>query len=258
MTLPGRLSLATGLMIALTALVSAFAANNLTQIDVVQNSDGSNNLRQIGIALHDGYTYVAGDGSVRTIPGDGSVRFVSIGEGTQETYCFHNVRTVGAGGAPAVISDGTSNTIFLSETASFSLLPTIESGLGSGGVRSIYDGTSNTITFAETSQFCAGTTNTPPNNAPAGSNVYLGGNSSFDLCVGSAGISAPILDGTSNTITFGETRSSVCFGDIVVDPNVQVTIIATPEPDALALLLPAMLGLTVVGHGMQRRLSRGP
>ena len=222
--------LAAALVVALAAFAPTLVdTNNLTQIGIAQHSGGPDTLRQIGIALHDGGTYLAGDGSVRTIPGDGSVRLISIGGGTQEAFCFQNVQTVGT------IQDGTSNTIFLGEDVGLAVVPTSTSGLAP--VRGILDGTSNTITFPESTNFCMG-------------------GSSFDLCVGSAFVSAPITDGTSNTILLGETRSNVCFNNIVVSGDLPVTLAAAPEPGSLALLPPAMLGVTALGHGMRRARPR--
>jgi hypothetical protein len=85
--------------------------------------------------------------------------------------------------------------------------------------------------------------------------VFLGVGSSFELCVGSAVVWAAITDGTSNTILLGETRSSVCFNNIVVSGDVPVTLTAAPEPGSLTLLS-AMLGVTALGHGMRRARSR--
>jgi hypothetical protein len=246
--------LAAALVVALAAFAPTLAGtNNLTQIGIAQHSGGPDTLRQIGIALHDGGTYLAGDGSVRTIPGDGSVRLISIGGGTQEAFCFHNVQTVGT------IQDGTSNTIFLGEDVGLAVVPTSTSGLAP--VRGILDGTSNTITFPESTNFCMGGVTdvdvVPGGDLAGGDNgVFLGDGSSFDLCVGSAFVSAPITDGTSNTILLGETRSNVCFNNIVVSGDLPVTLAAAPEPGSLALLLPAMLGVTALGHGMRRARPR--
>jgi hypothetical protein len=247
------LSLVAAIVASLAAVtLASAAANNLQQIAVSIHSGGPDTLSQIGLAIDDGGTYQAGDGSVRTIPGDGSVRFISIGAGSQDAFCFHNVQINGP-------VDGTSNTIFLGEAVGLTVASSFARGT-QDGVRSIVDGTSNTITLPETNGFCLGGVTgvdpVPGADSGGGENgVFLGGNSSFDACFGSASLSAPIIDGTSNTISFGETRSNVCFNNIVVSPDVQVIAIAAAEPGSLALLLPAMLGLTALGYSMQRARS---
>jgi hypothetical protein len=246
MGLFGRLTLVATLMVALAALAPTFAAtNDLTQIGIAVHSDGTNDLKQIGIALHDGYTYVAGDGSVRTVPGDGSVRLISIGGGTQESVCFHN----------ATIVDGNSNTIFLGENVGLSVTPTFLSGPSSA--RSVLDGSSNTISLRESPSCLGGVTGIgetagdPTNEAPG---IHVGDGASFDLCTSSALVST-IADGTSNTITFAETRNGACFDNIVPPSNVSVFAAVAPEPDSWVLLLPAVLGLTGLGHAVQRTRS---
>jgi hypothetical protein len=243
MRLFGNLGL--GAVLAALAVAFAFAqTNDLTQIAIAVHADGTNDLQQIGIALHDGYTYVAGDGSVRTVPGDGSVRLISIGGGTQESFCFHN----------ATIVDGSSNTIFLGENIGLRVAPGFLSGPSSA--RSVLDGLSNTLTFGETP--CLGgvtgigeTAGDPTGEAPG---IHVGDGASFDLCSSSARVST-IADGTSNTITFAETRNAACFNNIDVPGDVQVIATAAPEPGSLALLLPAIVGLTAAGYGVQRARS---
>ncbi len=248
----GRLTFVATLVTALTALAPTFAAiNDLTQIGVAMNSDGTNDLKQIGIALDDGYTYVAGDGSVRTVPGDGSVRLISVGGGTQASFCFHN----------ATIVDGTSNTIFLGENVGLSVAPSFLSSpsgfpLGQDPVRSVLDGQSNTLMLGETP--CLGgitgigeTAGDPTNEAPG---IHVGDGASFDLCTSSARVST-IADGTSNTIIFAETRDGACFDNIAPPSNVSVFTATASEPDSLALLMLAVLGVTGLGRGAQRTRS---
>jgi hypothetical protein len=64
-----------------------------------------------------------------------------------------------------------------------------------------------------------------------------------------------IADGTSNTISFAETRNAACFDNIGVPDDVQVIATAAAEPGSFAMLLPAIIGLTAAGYGMRRARS---
>ena len=234
-------------VVSLAVAAVAFAANNLTQIGVALHSDGTNNLSQIGIALHDGYTY-QGLGGIQTVIGDGSVRLISVGGGTQETFCFHGANTVGT------IQDGSSNTIFLGGNVGLSVVPTVLGGAGSTA-RSVLDGTSNTILLGETPTCVGGVTGigeTPgdPTNEEPG--IHVGSGGSFDLCLSSARV-VTIADGSSNTITFEEDRNAVCFNNIVPPNDINVVAATAPEPGSLVLLTAALLGLMALGRCMHAR-----
>ena len=100
---------------------------------------------------------------------------------------------------PSGITDGTSNTIILSETVGLRIVPRVVTGRLP--ITTITDGSSNTITFPETHSGCVG-------NFPIG-----------ELIV------PTITDGTSNTVRFGEdTRFDICFN------NVRVGATITDEP----------------------------
>jgi hypothetical protein len=213
---------------------------------------GTNNLKQIGIALNDdgtGGTYLA-DGSVRFIPSDGSVRFISPDLGAISSICFHNVRI------PGSITDGTSNTIAFSEGVGLGVTPGFLSSSDGVSARSILDGTSNTIQFPEsTSSVCLGdTTIGDPelgNFTDGTSNtIIFGEGSSFDFCFRSANVGS-IQDGTSNTIVFGETRNDVCYVDVTVGDNLSVT--GVPEPSSLGILASAIGCLFVLWVWSYRR-----
>jgi hypothetical protein len=168
-----------GAMLAVSPRIHSEPINNLEQLGFAVH-DGVNSLSQIGMGLHD-FSYAAGDGSVRTVTGDGSVRFKSVGAGVSAALCFHGVTVSGT------IQDGTSNTILFSETNGLQFHAGVLTGLSS--VRSILDGTSNTITFPELplTQFC------------------IGGVSDLDPVTGPT-----LTDGLSNTITSARGRVSTC------------------------------------------------
>jgi hypothetical protein len=232
------------LLLALAPAARADLINNLQQIGVGAHNAG-NDLSQLGLGLHNG-SYVAADGSVRTVVGDGSVRSVSIGTNASAVLCLHNVTTTGD------IRDGTSNTLLFSE--SIGLQFTGGTLLGSVPIRGIADGTSNTITFPESPlhDFCVDdVTNIDP-VAGAGitdgtsNTIRFGENSYLDLCFNRA-LLPSITDGTSNTILLPETRNSVCFNNVVASPDLTIvsTVPTVAEPATLALaFVPLVLALT--------------
>ena len=65
------------------------------------------------------------------------------------------------------------------------------------------------------------------------------------------------MDGTSNTIGFGELRSSVCFQDIYPAADLVQEV---PEPPAAAMLSLALLLLAIgwLTAANRRRLPAGP
>ena len=203
------------LLLAGATSAGASAINNLEQLGIGLHNAG-NDLSQLGLALHAG-SYAAADGSVRTVIGDGSVRFISIGSTASSVLCVHNATTTGQ------FLDGTSNTLLFSE--SLGLRFTGGTLLGSEPIRGIADGTSNTIIFPESplSNFCIDdVTNLDPVTGPN------------------------ITDGTSNTIQLPETRNNVCFENVVAAPDLTVvsTVSAVPEPATLALaVVPVALAM---------------
>jgi len=240
---PARvLSLCAAMLAALLASGSARCdpINELQVIGVTVNA-GGNNLSQIGLALHSG-SYVAGDGSVRTVTGDGSVRTISVDPNARAALCFHDVTTSGS------IHDGSSNTILFSQT--IGLRFTGASPLAPAGVRSILDGSSNTLFFPETlhTSFCISDARdldpvSGPGIADGSSNtITFGETSSVDLCLTRARLPS-ILDGTSNTILLGETRNGVCFDNIRPSADLTVVAAAIPEPPILVLMIPPLLAI---------------
>jgi hypothetical protein len=223
------------LVLASIAVVPTLARANavLQQFLLPFQEQGTNNLKQIDIALHDDGTdgtYLA-DGSVRSIPSDGSVRFIFPDLGALSSICFHNVRI------PGSITDGTSNTIAFSEGIGLGVTPGFLSSIAP--VRDVLDGTSNTIQFPEsTSSICLGDTGIGDpelgNFTDGTSNtIIFGEGSSFDFCFRSANVGS-VQDGTSNTILFGETRNNVCYVDVTVGDNLSVA--GVPEPSSFGML----------------------
>ena len=109
------------------------------------------------------------------------------------------------------IRDGSSNTIFLGESAPDERCFAGETEIVDVG-NAVVDGSSNTIEFAELSR--------------------------FDVCFRNVSVGS-LVDGSSNTLFFGEPQSGpVCFEDVRVGA-VTATPSARPVPGTLAPLAAA-------------------
>lgn len=180
---------------------------------------------------------------------NGSLSTVQVSALTRISTCLHHVSgTV----LVASIADGSSNIIKFGPTLSLTLQ--VGTSVGNVPINLIRDGTSNTIFIPENvpdSGCFAGETeiinlgSTPLDGST--NTLTFGELSSFDICFRSARFGR-IVDGTSNTIQIGEVETNpVCFSDVRLAPAADAggTI---PEPGSAALLL--------LGLGLLSRASR--